>query len=110
MLWKNLTKDELVQLTDEIIGKLKTTDDLVGNVPIEDASWSSVIKPLLDLEESTNLLDSLITFPQYVSSDKEIRDTSCECTKKFAEAAVESTMRVDVYERVRRVQELMGDD
>jgi thimet oligopeptidase len=108
MFWKNLTKKEIDQTTNEIIQKLKDTDDLVAKVPLEDATWDSVIKPLLDLEESTNLFNSLVDFPQYVSSNKEIRDASNDNSKKLSDASVESSMRVDVYQRVKKVQETMN--
>ncbi len=72
-------------------------------------NFESVIATLGHLERVWHTSSSSLTFPQYVSTDKEIRESSTAITKMLDDASIERSMRMDLYKIVERVSNQVID-
>jgi thimet oligopeptidase len=106
----NLTPEELIKLGDEIIRRSREVHDRVAALPDDKCNFDTVIRPLAELENWSSGEENVATFLQYVSSNKEVRDASTETDKKLQEFAIESSMRVDLYERVKAARRNMSPE
>lgn len=103
MIWKNLTSEEIVTRTDALIDRWQRVEDSVSEISLDDVTWENTMVPLIELDNYASFETNLIEFPQYTNPSKDIRDVSVEASKKISEFNVKSSMRKDIYERVKRV-------
>eukprot|EP00741_Cyanophora_paradoxa_P006272 tig00000989_g6081.t1 len=96
----NLTTADISSLADQLIQVSKDTMDQVAAVPAEDASFEKVIAPIARDEARWATFDCMVTFPAYVSPDKDVRKASTDCDKRLKEFQIELSMREDVYKSV----------
>lgn len=81
----------------------KITDNLLLKAHAADSqvTYTSVIEPLSRSEgEEYHVLQAL-TFPAHVSTKKPVRDAAIAAETKLNAYAVKSSMRLDVYQRVK---------
>ncbi|KNC84709.1 thimet oligopeptidase [Sphaeroforma arctica JP610] len=96
----NYTNEELKQRTDDLISSSKKVYNTLASLKDEQLTCDTVIKALADDDSIFATIGTLVDFPQYVSADETVRETSCACDKLISAYTVECSMRVDVYERV----------
>jgi len=105
----DLKKEDFPRLADELMTKTKAVYDAVGSINKDDVSYEKVVKALADdlVDYITNR--NLLDFIQHVSQDKDLRDASVAADKKLSDFDVELSMRQDVFDNLRAVQEKCGD-
>ncbi|KAK7099636.1 hypothetical protein V1264_022721 [Littorina saxatilis] len=106
LLWQ-IEVSDIPEQVEALISKTRSVYDAVGALAPEKANYNSVIKPLADIECEYSVERNNLDFLQHVSTDKELRDASCDADKKLSEFDVEMSMRTDVFEAVVTVQRKM---
>ncbi|CAH3129560.1 unnamed protein product [Pocillopora meandrina] len=96
----NLSSEEILKRTDELIEKSKKVYDAVGALNPDDVTYENCLKASELFDPKSNL-----DFPQHVSTDKEIRAASTEADRKLSEFEVEVSMRKDVFDNLVTLQE-----
>lgn len=93
----DLQPNQINSLKSELMVKSKVILDEISTLKPAECNYQSVFKPLSDLESWRGLWGSVIDFPQYVSTDSEIREASAKATVEFQANGIENHMREDVY-------------
>lgn len=101
----NLSSEEILKRTDELIEKSKKVYDAVGALNPDDVTYENCLKALSDGNAEYHTAKSNLDFPQHVSTDKEIRAASTEADRKLSEFEVEVSMRKDVFDNLVALQE-----
>jgi Zn-dependent oligopeptidase len=96
-----LTAAQVQELGNNIIEHSRKVYDSVAAISDADSNFHTVIRPLAELENWSSAEENVVTFLQYVSADKALRDASMEVDKQLQEFSIESGMRVDLYKRVQ---------
>jgi len=100
------TPDELRKLTEKLIEDGKLIDKKIEEVPDDECSFETVIVPIgRDTEDEYEPLTNNIDFFQHISTDKDVRDASAECSLKIQEFGIERTMNRKIYQKVSKVIE-----
>ncbi|KAI1386625.1 Metalloprotease [Hypoxylon trugodes] len=95
------TKESIVNDAKAVCDTTRSLlDDLVANVPVDSASFASVIAPTAEDENQSQLSTRILGFYQYVSADAELRNASTEAEKVMDEFTIECNMREDVFKLV----------
>ncbi|KAH9908506.1 Metalloprotease [Xylariomycetidae sp. FL2044] len=75
-------------------------DKTVADVPTDKASFSSVLAPMVEDENKSQLSSRILGFYQYVSGDADLRNASTEAETLMDDFGIECNMREDVYNLV----------
>jgi Zn-dependent oligopeptidase len=105
MLSLSLNAEEIAVLTDQIIARMTAVGDEVAAVEGE-RTFENTIAPFARMDRELSPLISSIDFPMHVSTDKEIRNASCEADEKLRKFSVDFSMRQDVYRAVLAYEEI----
>ena len=95
----------------EIIKRVKTAiantkkaeDEIVHAVSVDNASFDTVLIPLIRDENKRRLEERVLGFFSSVNPDKEMREASSKASQLFDDATVESYLREDVFRLVDAV-------
>lgn len=96
----NLSTEEILKRTDELIERSRKVYDAVGALKPEELTYENCLKALSDDTAEYHTAKSNLDFPQHVSTDKEIRTASTEADRKLSEFEVEVSMRKDVFDNL----------
>ncbi|KAI1817930.1 peptidase family M3 [Poronia punctata] len=92
------TKESIVEDAKALCESTRTLlDKLVADVPAEKSSFASVLVPMIDEENVSQLRSRILGFYQYVSADADLRNASTEAEKLMDDFSIECVMRDDVY-------------
>ncbi|KAI1416867.1 Metalloprotease [Hypoxylon sp. FL1857] len=95
------TKESIVSDAKSICDTTRSLlDNIVANVPADKASFASVLSPIAQDEDHSQLSTRILGFYQYVSADAELRNASTEAEKIMDEFSIECNMREDVFKLV----------
>ncbi|KAK8080365.1 peptidase family M3 [Apiospora hydei] len=98
------TKDSIASQAKALCDTTRSVlDKVVAQVPIEKATFASVLKPMAEDEDQSALNGRILGFYQYVSADEDLRNASTEAEKIMDEFAIECNMRDDVFQLVDAV-------
>lgn len=94
--------------TESIVGDAKALcdasrkllDGIVADVPVDKATFASVLAPMAEDENQSGLSARILGFYQYVSASAELRNSSTEAEKIMDEFSIECNMREDVFKLV----------
>ncbi|KAI0050407.1 metallopeptidase MepB [Auriscalpium vulgare] len=96
--WSHSAK-EILDLTKEAIEKERTLQDKIAALPDEEATFESVFLALAHSEAEFDAVAEPLSFYQNVSPDKALRDASNEAEVLVRDFGVESSMRIDVFNK-----------
>lgn len=103
-----ITPREIQQATDQLIRDTMNAYDKIASVPINNVNYNNVIKALMDVERDNTNREGPLDFGQHCSPSKEVRKASVEAAKRINDAAVEISMRKDVFDRVVAFKDNVG--
>ncbi|XP_073227209.1 thimet oligopeptidase-like [Porites lutea] len=96
----NLSTEEILKRTDELIERSRKVYNAVGALRPEELTYENCLKALSDDTAEYHTAKSNLDFPQHVSTDREIRTASTEADRKLSEFEVEVSMRKDVFDNL----------
>ncbi|CAH8846235.1 unnamed protein product [Trichobilharzia szidati] len=99
------TVEEIVSRTSALIKYARSMYDKVA--ASESASFESVVLPMSLFEAVYSTERNALDFPQHTYPSLEMRDASCDATRKLSDVEVELEMRKDVFEKFVSVQTKM---
>ncbi|KAI0847537.1 Metalloprotease [Daldinia vernicosa] len=98
------TKESIVKDAQTICDTTRSLlDKLVADVSAPTATFASVLAPMAEDENQSQLSNRILGFYQYVSSDADLRNASTEAEKIMDEFSIECNMREDVFKLVDAV-------
>jgi len=108
----DLTPEEIQARSQQIIEEYKRTVASVCAVP--NPTFENTLVSLARAEAKFSVDNSVLDFPQYVSTDSAVRDASAASDKRVSEFLVELGMNEQLYGAVRRLADtkpdLQGED
>lgn len=95
---ESITKkvSQLVQLTQQAY-------DFIASIPNEKRTFENTVAAIALVEGYFSTHSSSLTFPQFISTDKEIRLASVEANKILDDFSIEISMRCDLFMAVKTV-------
>ncbi|EAZ63424.2 saccharolysin (oligopeptidase) [Scheffersomyces stipitis CBS 6054] len=106
-LW-NHTVEDLERLANQLVNEEKETYDYIAT--IENPTIENVVKPYARYSHKNALLENQITFYQYVSASKDLRDASTRAEEQLEQASIEQSLRVDVFQVFNKLYESIKDE
>ena len=95
------TKESIVEDAKQLCDKTRTLlDKLAAEIKAEDAhgaTFETVLRPQIELENDSALSNRILGFYQYVSGDSELRDASSKADNVMDEFGIEMAMREDMF-------------
>ncbi|KAI0484846.1 Metalloprotease [Xylariaceae sp. FL0804] len=95
------TKESIVDDAKALCSSTRSLlDNIVTEGSADKATFASVIAPMIQDEDDSQLSARILGFYQYVSADAELRNASTEAEKLMDDFSIECSMREDVYKLV----------
>ncbi|KAI2470981.1 Metalloprotease [Annulohypoxylon bovei var. microspora] len=95
------TKESIVNDANAICNTTRSLlDNLVANVPSDKASFASILTPIAEDEDQSQLSTRILGFYQYVSANEDLRNASTDAEGIMDGFSIECNMREDVYKLV----------
>lgn len=94
-MWFDLTPEAISALSKDVMESKRSTLDAVADK--RPVTTASTIFAIASNDAALASLESMVDFPQHVSTDKAVRDASAAAATELAAFDVEQSMRVDVY-------------
>lgn len=98
-----LTPQDIRSIGNQLITKSNQLIDQLVQLNESEQTFSNVIVPLGHMECYWQTISSSLTFPQFVSTDKTVRDAAISINKELDEFSIEKSMRKDLYKVVSNV-------
>lgn len=101
------TPQEILDAAEKLKAEEIAFNDHIAS--IEDPTVENVLIPTTRHENERYFDENLITFYQYVSPDKEVRDASTKAEQILDECLIEQSSRVDVFRVYKKLWEKVKD-
>lgn len=98
-----LDAESILARCRESIEKCRAAYDAIGKLPVEQCNLESVLVPWSQAEAVFTTETASFSFPQYVSTDAQIREASIEATKLIDEFGIETGMREDLFRAAKAI-------
>ncbi|KAJ9083510.1 metalloendopeptidase [Entomophthora muscae] len=92
---------DLEKVCEEIIERSRTSHDAIAKLKPEECTFNNVFVALGKLEGWVGTYSRILTFPQYVSTDKGLREASSVAQQKLSAYKIQAAMREDLYGAVK---------
>ncbi|TPX58646.1 hypothetical protein SpCBS45565_g07930 [Spizellomyces sp. 'palustris'] len=92
---------EIQAHTEEIIAKARIQYDQIAALTPDQCNFESIIKKMATVDNWLGIETNNVTFPQYVSPDKAVRDAAVEANKLLDEFEIQQSMREDLFKAVQ---------
>lgn len=102
-----LTPDEIVAAANKYIEEDTKFNDAIA--AIKNPTVENVLIPTVNHENEGYFQENLVTFYQYVSTDKEVRDASTKAEQLLDEHSIEQNARVDLFRVYNKLWESIKD-
>ncbi|GEQ66490.1 hypothetical protein JCM33374_g153 [Metschnikowia sp. JCM 33374] len=103
-----LTPEEILQQAKEIVADDISFND--GIASIKEPTVENVLMPSINYENENSKRANVITFYQYVSTDKQVRDASTQAEQIMDESSIEQSSRQDLFEVYNKLWEKIKDE
>eukprot|EP00123_Amoebidium_parasiticum_P012833 comp21605_c0_seq2/m.30267 comp21605_c0_seq2/g.30267 ORF comp21605_c0_seq2/g.30267 comp21605_c0_seq2/m.30267 type:complete len:661 (-) comp21605_c0_seq2:522-2504(-) len=104
----DLTPEQIKEQSEALITNTRATLDAIAARPQSEITFENTIKALADLEVFYHTQSNVLEFPQFVSTDKGVRDASMEADKALSAFSAEWDAREDIYKIVKAFSEAHG--
>ncbi|KIO24317.1 hypothetical protein M407DRAFT_77092 [Tulasnella calospora MUT 4182] len=101
--WKH-TPEEIRDKTNELIRDGRKFLDTIAALPEDKCSFDSVFRALALHEAEFDTISEPLSFYQNVSPDSKLRDASNDAEKLLRDFGIESSMRLDVFQALKRAE------
>ncbi|KAG8962498.1 hypothetical protein FRC03_004183 [Tulasnella sp. 419] len=99
--WKH-TPGQIHEIIDKAIDDSRKFQDRIAATPEDKANFETVFKALSEADSTIDIVAEPLSFYQNVSPDKELRDASNDAEKKLRDFGIESSMRIDLFQAIKR--------
>lgn len=100
LLW-DLNEKEIEQLCNTAIERSRSVYDQIAAAGAEGRiSWDSIMGPMDEDDTVFSMCESVLTFPQHVSTSKALRDASTVAEEKLQAYSIDAGSRHDVFQAV----------
>ncbi|KAI9099325.1 hypothetical protein DFS34DRAFT_592989 [Phlyctochytrium arcticum] len=86
----------------ELIDKARKEYDAIAALDEKTANFDTVVKKMAEVDAWLSLESNNLTFPQYVSPDKSVRDAAIAANKLLDDFEIEQGMRLDLFKAVEK--------
>lgn len=101
--WKH-TPEDIRDKTNEIIRDGRKFLDTIAALPEDKCSFDSVFRALALHDAEFDTISEPLSFYQNVSPDSKLRDASNDAEKLLRDFGIESSMRLDVFQALKRAE------
>lgn len=98
-----LTPEEILAQAKDVVRKEIEFNDYIAS--IEEPSVENVLVPAINFSNENEFPESSLTFYQYVSTDKAVRDASTKAEQLMDENLIEQNTRVEVFQVYNKLWE-----
>jgi len=98
----DLTPEDIASKAEQLKETTKQLLDQIAGLEDGKHTFEATVKRISDFEAEQAGVESSVGFLQYVSTDQQVRDASCEASSMLEEFAVECNMRLDVYKSLKK--------
>jgi len=106
----DLTESEIELYAKELLEEAKARDDAIASIPLDEVSVENVLFPSIQHEQEESPTETSISFPKDIHTDKGVRDKSTEASKAWSKFEVERCIRVDLFERYKRLSTVIEEE
>lgn len=90
----------------DLISAAQMAYDSISSLSDTSRTFENTAEPISLVEGYLATFSSSLTFPQYVSTDKKVRDASVEANKAIDDFLVEVSMREDLYAAIKAIPDV----
>ncbi|EGW35358.1 oligopeptidase [Spathaspora passalidarum NRRL Y-27907] len=105
-LWEQ-TPEDVLKTANELIEKQKNLFDKIAAT--EEPTLDNLLKPFAELNNKDAFPESQVTFYQYVSTNKELRDASTKAEELIEESSITEWSRPEVYKVFQKLYDAVKD-
>lgn len=105
-LWEQ-TPEELGKIADQLTKQEKELFDQIAAT--ENPTLENVLKPFAKYNNENGFLELQVTFYQYVSTNKELRDASTKAEELIEEKSIEQWSRPEVFQVFQKLYDSVKD-
>lgn len=101
--WKH-TPEQVLSGTKDLIEHSRKFQDSIAALPEDGCDFDSVFKALALHEAELDASSEPLSFYQNVATDSKLRDASNDAEKLLRDFGIESSMRLDVFQALKRAE------
>jgi len=96
----SFTNSSLRAIEKDLTEAITTVYDGLADLPLDEVTYETVLKPLIDLDFESQSKNSWLDFLSNVALDAGIRETANDIKKNWGEVDIDMSLRKDSFERI----------